>query len=260
MLLQLLLLQVLPCHSTTIDIVANEVVGGGSVQTVAELQALLDGHPNTVFRVRSSSWQIDAAAPKSIWLRDNRTLLMDSQTVIENPAGALLPSTYVQKAGGEAITGYGALLTVSGNNIGVVGGRFHQQPQNLTCTWGKPACNFAIDIFRSSGVKLRDSVVQGSFGSSVRIQESFGTGVTPGHPPVAMHWSTLPGLARQPVFITNVTLLHHSNASFYQVRGFWTVTAQNVIFTRNRIIGEFMYSIDLDSSSSGNLVHNNYYA
>jgi hypothetical protein len=82
--------------------------------------------------------------------------------------------------------------------------------------------------------------------------------VTPGHPPVATHWSTLPGLARQPVFITNVTLLHHSNASFYQVRGFWTVTAQNVIFTRNRIIGEFMYSIDLDSSSSGNLVHNNY--
>ena len=148
--LLLLLLQLLaPGHSNTIDIVANKVIGGGNVPTVAALQALLDGHPGTLFRVKASRWQIDAAAPKSIWLRDNRTLLMDGQTVIENPAGALLPSTYVQPGpGGKAITGYGALLTVSGNNIGVVGGRFEQQPQNLSCTWGKPACNFAIDIFR----------------------------------------------------------------------------------------------------------------
>ena len=34
--------------------------------------------------------------------------------------------------------------------------------------------------------------------------------------------------------------------------------AQNVIFTRNTVLGPFMYSIDLDSSSSANIVHNNY--
>ena len=37
-----------------------------------------------------------------------------------------------------------------------------------------------------------------------------------------------------------------------------TCQASNVIFSRNRIIGPFMYAIDLDSSSSGNLVTNNY--
>ena len=40
--------------------------------------------------------------------------------------------------------------------------------------------------------------------------------------------------------------------------GFWTVTSSNVIFSRNRVMGPFMYGIDLDSSSSGNLVTNNY--
>ena len=65
-------------------------------------------------------------------------------------------------------------------------------------------------------------------------------------------------MASRPVFITNVTLLHHSDPSFWQLRGFWTVTAQNVIFARNKILGSFMYAIDLDSSSSENLVHNNY--
>ncbi len=71
-------------------------------------------------------------------------------------------------------------------------------------------------------------------------------------------WATLGGLARQPVFITNVTLLHHANHSLFQLRGFWTVMTQNVIFSRNTILGPFGYSIDLDSSSSANLVTNNY--
>ena len=98
-------------------------------------------------------------------------------------------------------------------------------------------------------------------------------------------------MAKRPVFITNVSLLHHSDPSFWQLRGFWTVSAQNVIFVRNKILGSFMYllrmihmhyaictcictykfynkhfiyvirsryAIDLDSSSSENLVHNNY--
>ena len=46
--------------------------------------------------------------------------------------------------------------------------------------------------------------------------------------------------------------------SIFLLRGFWTVMAQNVVLVRNTILGPFGYSIDLDSSSSGNLVHNNY--
>lgn len=148
---------------------------------------------------------------------------------------------------------------MSGNNIGVAGGHFRQEAQNIVCNCCKMGCNFAVDIFHSSGVKFRDSVVQGSFGSAVRVQEAYDPGCgKPGLPPVSKSWGILPGLARQPVFITNVTLHHHSNQSFFNLRGFWTVTASNVILSRNHIYGPFMYSIDLDSSSSGNLVTNNY--
>ena len=126
--------------------------------------------------------------------------------------------------------------------IGVVGGRFEQSAQDITCTCCAGGCNFAIDIYHSSGVKLRDSVVQGSFGSAVRVQEGYSpAGIKPGAPPVETEWATLSGLARQPVFITNVTLLHHANASLFSLRGFWTVTAMNVILVRNRIMGPFMY-------------------
>ena len=245
-----------PGLSQTIEIFNNRVESSGeSVASVVQLQALLDAHPNTVFQVRRSRWAIDT---QSIWLRTNRTLMMDSETVIES--AVLIPSTQHAElqSGSTPVTGYGALLTISGNNIGVVGGRFLQSAQNISCNCCNGGCNFAIDIFHSSGVKLRDSVVQGSFGSSVRVQEGYSPArIKPGSPPTSSEWVTLPGLARQPVLITNVTLLHHANTSLLTLRGFWTVMATNVIFTRNRISGPFMYSIDLDSSSSGNLVHNN---
>lgn len=54
--------------------------------------------------------------PKSIWLRSNRTLMMDTETVIEG--AVLIPSTEKKKEKGQLVTGYGALLTVVGNNIG----------------------------------------------------------------------------------------------------------------------------------------------
>jgi parallel beta-helix repeat protein len=102
-------------------------------------------------------------------------------------------------------------------------------------------------------------VVEGSFMSAVRVLGGFWpAGIKPGAPPVVSDWVVLPGLARQPVLITNVTLLHHRNESFFQLRGFWTVIAANVIFSRNTILGGFGYAIDLDSSSSANLVVNNF--
>jgi hypothetical protein len=123
----------------------------------------------------------------------------------------------------------GALLTVSGNNIGLAGGQFLQDTQDIVCNCCQDGCNFAVDIYHSSGVKFRDSVTQGSFGSAVRVQEQYDPGCgEPGAPPAATKWGLLPGMARQPVFITNVTLNHHSNASFFNLRGFWTVTASNV--------------------------------
>ena len=236
-----------------VHIVGNRVEPGGqSVATVAQLQALLDANPNTVFDVRRSRWEIDREDPKSIWLHSNRTLMMDSETVIVGTAP--MPLTNKAHEGG------GALLTVTGNNISLIGGRFEQEILPACAqikTQPTPgACNFAIDIYFSSGVLFRDTVVQGSFMSAVRVQEGFWPPA--GNPPISSHWSTLSGLARQPVFITNVTLLHHANESLFQLRGFWTVMTQNVIFSRNTILGPFMYSIDLDSSSSANIVHNNY--
>ena len=123
----------------------------------------------------------------------------------------------------------GALLTISGNNIGLAGGQFLQDKQGIVCNCCQQGCNFAVDIYHSSGVKFRDSVVQGSYGSAVRVQEQYDPGCgKPGGPPVATKWGILPGLARQPVFITNVTLLHHSNSSFFGLRGFWTGAKQSL--------------------------------
>jgi parallel beta-helix repeat protein len=241
-------------------IVSNRVqtgwAAGAPVRTVAELQAVLDNSPG-VIEVHASRWQV---SNRTISLRSHRTLLMDAATTITGTA----PIPWTKHGTGEVGEGGGALLTVSGTNISVAGGRFEQEIlpacEGVKTQPTPGACNFAVDIYYSSGVTLRDSVVQGSFMSAVRVQESVGwpAGVKPGAPPVASKWVTLPGLARQPTLITNVTLLHHRNASFFQLRGFWTVMAANVIFTRNTILGPFAYAIDLDSSSSGNLVTNNY--
>ena len=61
----------------------------------------------------------------------------------------------------------GALLTVSGNNIGLVGGQFLQQAQDIVCNCCKDGCNFAVDIYHSSGVKFRDSVTNGEQGNQI---------------------------------------------------------------------------------------------
>eukprot|EP01048_Picozoa_sp_COSAG05_P024193 COSAG05_NODE_5574_length_1137_cov_1.023121_2_plen_308_part_00 len=240
-----------------VNIVANRVLPSGApVYSVAQLQQLLDTHAAGVFRVRNSRWTITNT---TVWLRSNRSLIMDNVTVFEGTAEV----PWTEHGTGQTGEGGGALVTVTGNNISLVGGRFEQEilPEcaeaQVQPTPG--ACNFAVDIYYASGVTFRDTVVEGSFMSAVRVQEGFWPGaIKPGAPPVRTDWAVLPGLARQPVLITNVTLLHHRNESFFQLRGFWTVMASNVIFTRNTILGGFGYAIDLDSSSSANLVVNNY--
>lgn len=68
------------------------------------MAALLDAHPNSLFHVSKSRWEIDTVNPKSIWLRSNRTLLMDSETVITS--SVLLPSTEHKTSNGKTVTGY----------------------------------------------------------------------------------------------------------------------------------------------------------
>eukprot|EP01046_Picozoa_sp_COSAG06_P086272 COSAG06_NODE_32889_length_498_cov_2.020050_1_plen_68_part_01 len=54
-----LLLLASPVRSSRVAIVANRVQPGGqSVATVAQLQALLDAHPSTVFEVSGSRWTV----------------------------------------------------------------------------------------------------------------------------------------------------------------------------------------------------------
>jgi hypothetical protein len=148
-----LLLSAAPARGncSRVTIVANRVQPGGqSVATVAQLQALLDTHPSTVFDVSRSRWTV---SNQSIWLRSNRSLLMDSATVIEGTG--LLPLTDAAHEGG------GAVLTVTGSNISVAGGRIEQdilpacvQPK-VQPTAG--ACNFGVDIYHSSAVTFRDT-------------------------------------------------------------------------------------------------------
>jgi parallel beta-helix repeat protein len=245
-----------PRQALSLTIVANRVQPSGApVHSVAQLQVLLDARAG-VFRVRNSRWTVTDA---TVWLRSNRSLIMDSATTFEGTAEV----PWTKHGAGQTGEGGGALVTVTGNNVSLVGGRFEQEilpacaETKVQPTPG--ACNFAVDIYYASGVTFRDAVVEGSFMSAVRVQEGFWPGaIKPGAPPVSTDWVALPGLARQPVLITNVTLLHHRNESFFQLRGFWTVMASNVIFTRNTILGGFGYAIDLDSSSSANLVVNNY--
>ena len=64
-------------------IVANRVQPGGApVHSVAQLQALLDTRAG-VFRVRNSRWTITNA---TVWLRSDRSLIMDSATTFEGTA------------------------------------------------------------------------------------------------------------------------------------------------------------------------------
>lgn len=106
--------------SDDVMIVANRVQpSGASVHSVAQLQGLLDAHTGT-FNIRNSRWLI---VNQSIYLRSNRSLIMDSATTIEGTAEVPL----TKHGAGQTGEGGGALLTVTGNNISLVGGRFEQE-------------------------------------------------------------------------------------------------------------------------------------
>jgi len=218
------------------------------MSSVAELQTLLDNNPNTVFDIKESHFEINSTNPLSIFLRSDRSLLMDSVTTISSQVS--VPGTN---------TWGGALLIIKGSNIAVSGGRFLQLNEDIQPDCPYVRCNFAIDIQHSHGVKLRDGFIQGNFGNAYIFIR--GDHDVPGYnPPVETDWVTFRGMAGDPNLITNMTLLHWGNTTVknFGHRGIWSTTNQNMIVTRLNITGPFVFGIDLDGSSSGNIVASNY--
>jgi parallel beta-helix repeat protein len=229
----------------TVRIVKNLLVASGTpVFTVAQLQATLDSSPDTVFSIEQSQWDIDTAKPLPIILRSNRSLIMDDATLISS--SVTVPPVPLQRSPQWG----GALLVISGENIAVSGGRFLQLSEDM-------ATGFAIVMEKSRDVKLRDGLIQGNFENSciVNFDDYWIDGYTP---PVGTTWPTFNGLVSPPNLITNMTIRHHPNATQYNSRGIWLVMSQNIIITRNNIWGNFVFGIDLDSSSSANIVASNY--
>ena len=96
-----------------------------------------------MFRVRNSRWTVTDA---TVWLRSNRSLIMDSATTFEGTAEV----PWTKHGAGQTGEGGGALVTVTGNNVSLVGGRFEQEILPA-CAEAKVqptpgACNFAVDI------------------------------------------------------------------------------------------------------------------
>ena len=64
-----------------VEITANRL-GGRQVETVAQLNAVLEAHPNAIGYVRDSAFTIDPARPEPVRVRSNRSLVLDGATTI----------------------------------------------------------------------------------------------------------------------------------------------------------------------------------
>ena len=88
-------------------------MGDKPMETVAQLQSVLDASPNTIIYLFRSTFEIDKANPKPIKLHSNRSLVMDAATKIRNrvtmPPTVSLPP--------QNVSGYGGVVILSGSNI-----------------------------------------------------------------------------------------------------------------------------------------------
>ena len=238
-------------------------MNGQPVETVAQLQRVLDSHPGTIVYISGSSFKIDKADPQPIVLRSNRSLVMDATTTILND-GAVMPPT--DPTPPQNVSGYGGVVVLSGSNIALSGGNIKQTALDLVCKYGPNrdsggSCNFGIDIFHASDAKVTGVTINGSFSDAIRVFNSQGQA---GGKPVADAFGTsaLSALTRRPVVLARNTLVNpypHGNCSgcSVQVRGIWLIVSDGVIVSSNTVVGPWLYGIDMDSEASFCTVTNN---
>ena len=236
---------------------------GQPVETVAQLQRVLDSHPGTVVYVSGSTFTIDRADPKPVVLRSNRSLVMDAATTIRND-GATMPPT--DPTPPQNVSGYGGVVVMSGSNIALSGGNIVQTALNLVCKHGPDldnggSCNFGVDIFSASDAKVTGVTINGSFSDAIRVFNS--QGQARGKPVAgAFGASALAALTRRPVVLARNTLVNpypHGNCSgcSVQTRGIWLIVSDGVIVSSNTVVGPWLYGIDMDSEASFCTVTNN---
>ena len=109
-------------HGLHVAIKGN-TMDGEAVETVAQLQRVLDSHPGTVIHVSSSSFTIGKIDPQPIRLHSNRSLVMDAATTILCD-GVVMPPTDPTLP--QNVSGYGGVVVMSGSNIAPSGGRIEQ--------------------------------------------------------------------------------------------------------------------------------------
>ena len=236
---------------------------GQPVETVAQLQRVLDSHPGTVVYVSGSLFTIDWADPKPVVLRSNRSLVMDAATTIRND-GAVMPPT--DPTPPQNVSGYGGVVVISGSNIALSGGNIEQTALDLVCKYGPDrdtggSCNFGVDIFHASDAKVTGVTINGSFSDAIRVFDSRGQA---GGKPVAAAFgaAALGALTRRPVVLARNTLVNpypHGNCSgcSVQPRGIWLIVSDGVIVSSNTVVGPWLYGIDMDSEASFCTVTNN---
>ena len=248
-------------HSS-VAIKGNQM-NGEPVETVAQLQHVLDSHPSTIVYVSGSSFTIDKANPKPIQLRSNRSLVMDAATTILND-GAVMPPT--DPTPPQNVSGYGGVVVMSGSNIALSGGNIEQTALDLVCKYGPDrdsggSCNFGVDVFQASDAKVTGVTIKGSFSDAIRVFNS--QGQARGKPVAdAFGAAALAALTRRPVVLARNTLINpylHGNCSgcSVQPRGIWLIVSDGVIVSSNTVIGPWLYGIDMDSEASFCIVTNN---
>jgi parallel beta-helix repeat protein len=233
------------------------------VETVAQLQQVLDAHPNTIIYLSHSTFTIDHDNPQPIRLGSNRSLVMDEHTVIRND-GAVLPPTDPRPP--QNVSGYGGMIILTGNNIALAGGRIEQTTLDLVCKYGPDrdtggSCNFGVDVFNAADAKVSDVTIHGSFSNAIRVFNS--QGVASGKPSSdSFGAAALGALTRRPVVLTRNTLVNPypkgncSNCSV-QPRGIWLIVSAGVIVSSNTVVGQWEYGIDMDSEASFCTITNN---
>ena len=243
--------------------IKGNTMDGEAVETVAQLQRVLDSHPGTVIHVSSSSFTIGKIDPQPIRLHSNRSLVMDAATTILCD-GVVMPPTDPMPP--QNVSGYGGVVVMSGSNIALSGGRIEQTALDLVCKYGPDrdtggSCNFGVDVFDASDAKVTGVTIRGSFSDAIRVFNSQGNARGK---PVADTFgaAALDALTRRPVVLAHNTLINphpHGNCSTCSVqpRGIWLIVSAGVIVSSNTVVGPWLYGIDMDSEASFCTVTNN---
>ena len=241
----------------SVSIEGNRMGGGEAVETVAQLQRVLDANPGAIVYVSGSSFAIDTADPQPIRLHSNRSLVMDAASTIR-AEGVVMPPT--DPTPPQNVSGYGGVVVMSGSNIALSGGRIEQTSLGLVCKYGEPrnkggTCNFGVDVWNAADAKVTNVTIEGSFSDAIRVFNSEGNA---NGKPVAEAFGTaaLAALTRRPVILAHNTLInpfpHGNNCSncSVQPRGIWLIVSAGVIVSSNTVVGPWLYGIDMDSEAS----------